>query len=65
MSAARLGADGWCPECESRLVLDHDYDDETCDGKDRVFCEECGWTPAAAPDLMDVVKIQHEEAEAS
>ena len=54
------GDDGWCPECDQRLIVDHDENDEGHE-RDHVFCEECGWTPDSVPDLMDVLTIQHEQ----
>jgi len=58
-------SEGFCPNCSERLVCEYDENEEG-DGKDRWWCEGCGYDPLApAPALMDVVKIQHEEAEAS
>lgn len=57
------GDDGFCPECEARLVEDVDCDDETGDMKARYFCTECGRDPSApVPDVTDIVK-QHSESE--
>jgi len=61
MTRALPGDDGYCPECEHRLMVEVEEDDETGDKRSRFWCENCGWDPALAAEVLDLVKMNRKQ----